>query len=139
MNIEVVFFDIGDTLISNNQWIPGAKQLLAELRAKNVRVGLISNTGDWSREQLLERLPDDFDFDEFEDGLVMLSSEIGIEKPKITIFSLAVHHAGVPPSSTMFVCETLSHSLSAQSAGMIAARINGTKRDFDSLAKWIMK
>jgi FMN phosphatase YigB (HAD superfamily) len=138
MNIQVVFFDIGDTLISKREWIPGAKQLLASLRAKNIRIGLISNTGNLTRDQLLKLLPDDFEFDSFEEGLVMLSSEVGIEKPKITMFSLAVHHAGVPPWATMFVCEDLQHSLAAQSAGMIAARIDGTEADFTSLAKSII-
>ena len=138
MSIQVVFFDIGDTLISRKAWLPGAKQMLADLRAKGIRIGLISNTGRMSRDELQGMLPEGFDFDEFEEGLVMLSSEVGIEKPRITIFSLAIHHAGVPPWATMFVTETLGHSLAAQSAGMMAARIDGTESDFIKLAKSVI-
>lgn len=137
MSIEVVFFDIGDTLIGNKQWVPGAKDILNSLRKNQVRVGLISNTGTWTRDQLEKRLPEDFDFADFEEGLVLLSSEVGIEKPKITMFSLAVHHAGVAPSKTLFVCENLRETMAAQSAGMMAARINGTERDYQSLTSWL--
>jgi putative hydrolase of the HAD superfamily len=137
MNIEVIFFDIGDTLIAKQQWLPGAKEILATLRGKNIRIGLISNTGDWTREQLQERLPDDFDFANFEEGLVLLSSEVGIEKPKISMFSLAVHHAGVSPWATIFVGENLNETLAAQTAGMFAARIDGSQGDLERLLRWI--
>ena len=105
--MRVVFFDIGDTLVGKGKWLPGAKEILAKLRAAKIRIGLISNTGDLSRDKLQKLLPDDFDFADFEEGLVMLSSEVGVSKPSLAIFSLAVHHAGVQPWSTMFVGETL--------------------------------
>jgi putative hydrolase of the HAD superfamily len=139
MKIEVVFFDIGDTLVADKKWLPGVKPLLAKLRANQVRVGLISNTGKFTRDQLAELLPEDFDFADFEEGLVMLSSEVGIQKPSLAIFSLAVQHAGVSPWATMFVCEDLRHSLAAQSAGMMGARIDGSENDFKNLAKSILQ
>lgn len=133
--VDVVFFDIGDTLVRKSKWLPGAKEVLAKLKSKGVRLGLISNTGNLSRDQLQPLLPDDFDFDNFEEGLVMLSSEIGISKPSLAIFSLAVHHAGVQPWATMFVGESLKEVVAAQSAGMIGARICDSKADYAELAK----
>ena len=67
----------------------------------------------------------------------MLSSEIGIEKPELGIFSLAIHHAGVAPSETMFVGENAVETLSAQTAGMFGFRIVETNTDYAALAKWV--
>lgn len=132
---NVVFFDIGDTLVSSKQWRPGARQALMALRAKGVRLGLISNTGQLDRDALASLLPDDFTFGVFEDGLVLLSSEIGIEKPNLSIFLLAVQHAGVSPWQTIFVGENLAETLAAQQAGMTSLRIADAATDFPALVK----
>ena len=103
---RVVFFDIGDTLVSGQQWLPGAKEAVVALKSMKIRVGLISNTGRLSREELVEGyLPDDFDFGMFDEDLVMLSSEVGIEKPSLSIFMLAAQHANVSPWEVLFVAE----------------------------------
>ena len=135
MAIEVVFFDIGDTLVSKKRWLPGAREFIGKLKEKKIRIGLISNTGDLSREAIQKLLPGDFDFAIFEEGLTLLSSEIGIKKPSLGIFSLAVQHAGVSPWNTLFIGESLTESLAAQRAGMQAARITDPERDFASLEK----
>ena len=103
MAIKVIFFDIGNTLVSKKQWLPGAQEFVRAVKEKKIRVGLISNTGDLTRDKLQQLLPEDFDFGTFEDGLILLSSEIGIEKPSLGIFSLAVQHADVSPWETMFI------------------------------------
>jgi len=133
MTVKVIFFDIGDTLVSKKQWLANAKETIAALRQMDIRLGLISNTGDLTRDQLAALLPADFSFATFEEGLVMLSSEVGIEKPKLGMFSLAVHNANVPPHETMFVGENLVECLAAQSAGMMAARISNDADDFQTL------
>ena len=51
--IKAVFFDIGDTLVSGKKWLPGAKELVKQLKAQGTRVGLVSNTGNLLREELL--------------------------------------------------------------------------------------
>ncbi|QEG24621.1 HAD family hydrolase [Mariniblastus fucicola] len=135
MAIEVVFFDIGDTLISKKRWLPGALDCVRAIKEKKIRVGLISNTGNLTRDDLQRLLPEDFDFAIFEEGLTLLSSEVGIEKPNLGIFSLAVQHAGVSPWQTMFVGESLTESLAAQQAGMQAARITDPEADFKALRK----
>ena len=82
--IEVVFFDVGDTLVSQGAWVPGAKTCVARVREAGLRVGLVSNTGTLSRAELGDLLPPDFDLGEFEDSLLSLSSELGVEKPALS-------------------------------------------------------
>lgn len=132
---QVVFFDIGNTLIGNKAWLPGAKTLIGALKQKGIRVGIISNTGNLDRNKLERLLPGDFDFGVFDESLVMLSSETGIEKPKLDAFLLAVQHAGCSPWQTAFVGESLEETLAAQRAGMHAVRIGDPKSDFEKLLK----
>ena len=73
MSIKVVFFDIGNTLVSGKQWLPGAKEIISEFKASQIRVGLISNTGQLTPEELAERLPAGFSFGEFEEGIKLQS------------------------------------------------------------------
>ena len=133
--IKVVFFDIGDTLVHRNEWMPGAKEIVQILAASKIRIGLMSNTGNMMRDELVQRLPKDFDFGMFEEGLVLLSSEVGIEKPSLSIFLLAIQHAKVSPWETMFVAETLTETLAAQKAGMHGARILDSAKDYPQLLK----
>jgi FMN phosphatase YigB (HAD superfamily) len=136
MTVKVIFFDIGDTLVSKKKWLPEAKQTMASWRSAGLRVGLISNTGSLSRDELQNLLPTDFDYADFEEGLI--SSGIGIEKPALALFSLAVQHANVWPWETMFVVESLAESLAAHSAGILAARIGDSAVDYSALGKWVL-
>src|SRR5262249_35722209 len=101
---NVIFFDIGMTLVAKDttKWTPGAKALLAELSAANLRLGIISNTGNLTRAQLTALLPPDFDFNTFEPDLVLLSSEVGIEKPDLAIFRKAIERAQVPAAQCLY-------------------------------------
>ena len=137
MAIKIVFFDIGNTLISKKQWLPGAQDFVRTLKEKKIRVGLISNTGNLDRDELRKLLPEDFNFAVFEDGLTLLSSEVGVKKPDLGIFSLAVQHAGVSPWETMFIGESLTESLAAQRAGMQSARIANSEKDYKELRKLV--
>jgi FMN phosphatase YigB (HAD superfamily) len=121
---RVVFFDIGDTLVgSDRHWLPGAREALVKLHAQGTRLGLISNTGALTRSQVLAQLPSDFDLGMFEEKLIIMSSEVGIEKPALAIFLLAAFRAGVSPAECLFCTETLVHSLAAQRACMAAGRL----------------
>src|SRR5262245_8146820 len=66
-SVSVVFFDLGDTLVSSvtTQWLPGATDTLSKLKQKGIRLGIISNTGDLDRADLQPLLPSDFDFNLF--------------------------------------------------------------------------
>lgn len=128
--IQVVFFDIGMTLVTKDtkKWNAGAPAVLKQLRDKGLRLGVISNTGNLTRAQLQSQLPPDFKFDVFDPQLVLLSSEVGIEKPTVNkpvldIFRLAVQRAAAPASSCLYCSEDFLETLAAQRAGMIGARI----------------
>ncbi len=124
-HISVVFFDLGDTLVTGNRgWVPGALEALESLSGVGIRLGIISNTGDLTRSALADLLPVDFRFSSFEEELIVLSSEVGIEKPKAQIFGLAIDRAGVSPLEIVFCGEKLSETLAAQMAGMLAARVS---------------
>ena len=87
---EVVFFDLGDTLVDGKHpttWVPDARGVLDLLHQKGLRLGLISNTGNLTRLQLVAMLPPDFDLAQFEDHLIIFSSEVGVEKPGLGDFS----------------------------------------------------
>lgn len=121
--VKAVLFDLGETLVTKGrEWLPGAKDALSALRAKGVRLGVISNTDKLKRAELLKELPADFDFKLFEEALVILSSEVGVSKPSPAIFELAPARAGLRPDECLFCTENLPHTLAAQKAGLLAAR-----------------
>jgi hypothetical protein len=90
MDIQTIFFDLGETLVTSPRlWLPGAQALLASLKQKGVRLGIISNTGKLApRQTILDILPTDFDMNLFEPALVLFSSEVGIKKPRKEIFEI---------------------------------------------------
>ena len=131
---DAIFFDIGSTLVSAEHWVEGAAAALAKLGARGIPMGVISNTGNLTRDQVLDLLPADFDFNRFEPELVLLSSEVQIEKPDPRIFSLAAKRAGVKPSRCLFCGEDLTETMVAQQVGLHAIRLGAnTGADFAAL------
>ena len=122
--IEVIFFDLGNTLVQDGRtWVPGAPALISELQTRGLGLGLISNTGNLSRIDLRAILPPEFDFKHFADELVLLSAEVGLEKPDPRIFKLAVDRAGVEANAILFCGEDRVETLVAQTVGMRSARV----------------
>lgn len=122
---KAIFFDLGLTLLAEDstQWNPGAQALLTQLGAASIRLGVISNTGNFTRPQLADRLPKTFKWNVFEADLILLSSEVEIEKPDLRIFQLAVQRAGAQPGECLYCSENLLETLAAQRAGMHSARL----------------
>jgi putative hydrolase of the HAD superfamily len=135
LRYKAVFFDIGKTLVAENTsvWNPGARALLAGLRQQNVRLGLLSNTGDLTRDELEPRLPADFAWDLFDLPLIILSSEVGVAKPKREIFLKAVAAAAAPAASCLYCSEDALEVLAAQIAGMSGARVNAIHGELNTL------
>lgn len=127
MGIQTIFFDLGDTLVktvNTKTWLPGAKALLASLKLKGFRLGIISNTGALApRQAILDILPADFDSSLFETSLVLFSSEIGIEKPKKDVFEKAIALANVQPGHCLYCSENIVETLVAQHVGMRSVRV----------------
>lgn len=123
---SAVFFDLGDTLVRGDNtktWEPGAKSVLESLHFAGVNIGLLSNTGDLSRAQLKSLLPDDFPWGKLKESLIILSSEVGIAKPKLEIFQHAIGKAGVAGIKCIYCSENLVETVAAQQAGMHGARV----------------
>jgi len=147
MAIRAVFFDLGDTLVESTgvpppepgfRWLPGARECLVNLRERGRQVGLLSNTGSLDRPTLKSMLPHDFEWDLFDENTVILSSEVGIEKPDVRIFRLALCRAQesldraaawrIGPGECLFCGESLIETLIAQQAGMVVAWMGNTGR-----------
>jgi FMN phosphatase YigB (HAD superfamily) len=124
--IRAVLFDLGNTLVHKpRRWVEGAPRALKLLAEAGIPVGLISNTGSLTREDLLaHHLPPDFSFQDFPEELVLLSSEVGFEKPNLAIFSLAAEKAGLLPGEILFLDENLTQVVAAQRAGLLALRVS---------------
>jgi putative hydrolase of the HAD superfamily len=118
-NIKVAFFDLGGTLVrGEREWIPGAQDTLSKMWENGIRLGLISNTKDLSRPEIMDLLPRDFNMSLFENELVIFSSEVHIEKPDPKIFQLAIKRADVKSSECLFCTEELTHIVAAKQEGM---------------------
>jgi HAD superfamily hydrolase (TIGR01509 family) len=143
MAIRVIFFDLGDTLVTTRPraWLPGAQALLKSLRQAGFRLGIISNTGNLAtRDAILEVLPADFDLAVFEEQLVLFSSEVKKEKPDPLIFEKAVARAAVPANQCLFVTENIVDTLMAQHVGMRTIRVQtDPNSDLAELQQTIMK
>jgi FMN phosphatase YigB (HAD superfamily) len=140
MPIAVVFFDLGETLVtSGRHWLPHAKPLLQSLRQQGFRLGIISNTGDLaSRQAILDLLPSDFDPAAFEANLTLFSSEVGKEKPGQAIFAEAVARSGKPARECLYCSENIVETLAAQRAGLFAIRVQAKSNgDLDALPQAI--
>jgi putative hydrolase of the HAD superfamily len=128
--IEVLFFDLGDTLVrgARREWIVGARELLHTLANRAFRVGILSNTGNLhSRQEILDLLPADFDLSLFEPGLVLFSSEVGLTKPDPEIFKEATRRAGIPAGRCLYCSESIPETLVAQHTGMLAVRVQAPR------------
>ena len=120
--IRVAFFDLGDTLVGDNRdWLPGAQETLAKLCEKKIRLGVISNTANLSRAEILKLLPEDFNLGMFEKELVIFSSEVNVAKPNREIFRMAIKRAKVKPAQCLFCTEDASHILVAKQEKMQTA------------------
>ena len=126
--ISVIYFDLGNTLVKRvpdatrpTVWIEGTQEALAQLQASGVRLGILSNTGNFSWEQVRDEvLPEDFDPTIFQEDLIVVSSAVGAQKPDPEIFTYAIERAGLPPGDILFVTESVDHVIAAQASGMRA-------------------
>jgi putative hydrolase of the HAD superfamily len=125
MAIKVVFFDLGETLVTRpRRWLPDAQALLTSLRQSGFRLGIISNTtGLATRAEILDHLPADFDPGAFETRLTLFSSEVGKQKPQPAIFKEAVARADAPANQCLYCSENILETLMAQHVGMRSIRV----------------
>jgi putative hydrolase of the HAD superfamily len=80
---------------------PYAVSILSRLRTCGLRLGLVSNTEAILTHEDLDRLGLRTFFD-----AIVLSSEIGVEKPEPEIFQVTLQRLGIAPSSAVMVGDT---------------------------------
>jgi len=81
--------------------VPGAAEVVRELKARGLRVGLISNTGR-TPGSALRRILERLELADFIDAMVF-SNEHGRCKPETSIFEELRERLGVPHGETVFV------------------------------------
>lgn len=96
--------------------MPGTAGMLAELRARGIRTGVISNLG-WSGEALADRLHRLLPEHKFE--FVIASSDYGVRKPNPLIFRATLAKAGLAPEEAWFCGDQIDADVfGAQAAGL---------------------
>lgn len=90
---------------------PGVREMLAELRRRNIPVAILTNG--WSPLQQHKAQRVEFD------GPVIVSADLGIQKPERKAFEALAQALGVPPGEIAFVGDTPSSDVAgAMRAGM---------------------
>jgi FMN phosphatase YigB (HAD superfamily) len=126
-----VFFDIGNTLASpvvesghlaGLQVYPFVPEVLGRLRSGvrgvSVGLGLISNTGQETAEDLAALLGDAGLSDLVDAHLCLFSSVEGMDKSQPAFFTLAVTRAALPAARCVFVGEDATERDVAAEAGL---------------------
>lgn len=96
--------------------MPGVQEMLAGLRERGIRTGVISNLG-WTGEALSARLRRLLPEHEFE--FVIASSDYGVRKPDPLIFRAALSRAGLSAGDVWFCGDQIEADVfGAQNAGL---------------------
>ncbi len=108
-------------VLDNWKDYPEARRLLARLKKRGFTLGVVSNASD-----LVKRVLDHLDLTRnFE--FVIVSDEVGINKPSAGIFRLAAEKAGTSPNRVLYIGDKLSTDVKgAVGAGMNAMLVDRT-------------
>jgi|SRR6266571_3586044 HAD superfamily hydrolase (TIGR01549 family) len=133
IDVQVVFFDIGETLaiahltpddrLARLETLPGVLQSLGRLKHAGFRLGIISNTGEETSQTMRRALSGAKLYDFFEPTLLIYSSEVNMKKDSPEIFRLASERAGfaTQPSHCLFVGDDQRERNFAADAGLQVA------------------
>lgn len=131
--VTTVFFDLGATLVdavvnpdtSLKAFIvlPGAREALQALKKKKIRMGIISDNGSHPPAAVKKALAGAKLLPFFAKKLILLSSEVRLDKTTPAIFRLALDRAGaIDPRECMFVGDDPDERRMARLAGMRTGR-----------------
>ncbi len=99
---------------------PGAARLLARLRERGIKLGMITNGFAATHREKIALLALEASFDE-----ILIADEVGMLKPDPRIFRLAANRLGVPPQACAMVGDRFERDITgAQAAGMFAVWMN---------------
>jgi putative hydrolase of the HAD superfamily len=111
----------GELMSDEGNWVvyPETRDVLAGLRKRDLKVGLISNATDLAR-RVMARLDLEGYFD-----FVVISEEVGVRKPSREIFDIALRKAGTRPSRAIYIGDKLSVDVvGATQAGLNAILVD---------------
>lgn len=112
------------------QAAPGARELLAHLRARGIRTALICDTGFTPGRVVRQLLAEQGLLEWLE--LTIFSDEIGVAKPHPRAFSSALEGLGVTAQGAVHVGDIRRSDIAgARAAGMGSVRFNGLHDDHD--------
>ena len=110
--LEIILADAADP----DRLMPGVSDMLAELRHRGIRTGVISNLG-WSGNALTARLTRMLPEHAFE--FIIASSEYALRKPHPLLFRVALEKAGLPASEVWYVGDSIAADVTgAKNAGL---------------------
>ena len=115
---------------------PSVISYIAFLKSKDFKIGIISNAAsDIFQKSCFKQYPDARSlFDS-----VVLSSDIGIEKPELGIFTHALGELGVAAEEAVFVDDTKGNVLAAESLGMHGVHFTSLALLQEELEKYLPK
>lgn len=117
--LEMVLADAADP----DSPMPGVEAMLADLRARGIRTGVISNLG-WSGNALKARLKKTLPEHAFE--FIITSSEYALRKPNPLLFRVALEKARLAASEVWFIGDSLAaDAAGARSAGILPILYRG--------------
>jgi bacterial leucyl aminopeptidase len=126
--ITAVFFDLGDTLgtatvggqpprLTGFDVFPFVPGVLADLKARGLKLGVISNTGGEKAPAVNAVLAPTGLLARLDNALLVFSGDEGVTKASPEIFKRAAARAGVPAAQCLFVGEDAAERMVAMSAG----------------------
>jgi FMN phosphatase YigB (HAD superfamily) len=111
-----------ERILAHMHILPGALELLTELRNHGIKLALVSNGfSDWQRRKLIHCGLDRF----FPDELQIVSGDLPrfSEKPSLGIFWECISRIGMEPGRMVFVGDRTTDVLGANLAGMVSVLV----------------
>jgi len=101
--------------------VPETRLFTVEKASENHRIFLLSNTNDLHIQEFNDYLLDEHNLPSLEPFFeqLYLSYEIGLRKPDLRIFEYVLQDAGLDPSTTLFIDDSIQHIQAASELGII--------------------
>lgn len=107
--------------------LPEERLFILEKAAENHRIFLLSNTNDIHIQEFNSYLLDEHNLPSLEPFFeqLYLSYEVGLRKPDKRIFEYVLQDAGLEPSSTLFIDDSIQHIQAASELGIVTHLLKG--------------
>ncbi|MFM2285171.1 MAG: hypothetical protein RLZZ543_668 [Bacteroidota bacterium] len=107
--------------------LPEERLFILEKAAENHRIFLLSNTNDIHIQEFNSYLLDEHNLPSLEPFFeqLYLSYEVGLRKPDQRIFEYVLQDAGLEPSSTLFIDDSIQHIQAASELGIVTHLLKG--------------